>query len=173
MNELEIHDTTDRPPHFLLPAPPFSTEVPSNESIATLAAVLADLAAGTGTPPPFVDLATRTLAELCRIRAAGSLANISDLVAREFRLRPGALQSRTREQRIAFARQLAMYLCRKITGKPFPTTGRHFDRDHSTCIHACNLIERRIQRDAAFRLFIEKLEGQITGAVPTTTAAAA
>jgi hypothetical protein len=36
-------------------------------------------------------------------------------------------------------------------------------------IYACSLIERRLQHDAAFRLFIEQLAGQITGARPATT----
>ena len=56
-----------------------------------------------------------------------------------------------------------MFLCRKITGAPFELIGAHFNRDHSTVTHAYQLIERRMLRDAAFRLFIEKLEGQITG----------
>jgi hypothetical protein len=97
---------------------------------------------------PLADLAHRALAALARIRIAGRLASISDQVAREFRLCPDDLQSRTRDQR------------------------EHFNRDHSTVIHAYQLIERRM-RDAAFRLFIEKLEAQITGTVPTTRAAAA
>ncbi len=65
-----------------------------------------------------------------------------------------------------------MHLCRRITGKRFVIIGTHFDRDHSTVIHARNLIERRLVRDAAFRLFIERLEGQITGAATNTAAAA-
>src|SRR5713101_7010316 len=64
--------------------------------------------------PPLVDLARRALAALTRIRTAGRLVSISDHVARDFRLRSDELQSRSREQRIAFARQLAMFLCRKI-----------------------------------------------------------
>ncbi len=121
--------------------------------------------------PPLVDLARRALAALTQIRIGGRLVSISDHVAREFRLRSDDLQSRSREQRIAFARQLAMFLCRKITGAPFESIGEHFNRDHSTVIHAYQIIERRIRRDAAFRLIIEKLEGQITGTVPATVAA--
>jgi chromosomal replication initiator protein len=123
--------------------------------------------------PPVADLARRSLAALTRGRIAGRLANVSGQVAREFRLRPVDLQSRSREQRIAFARQLAMYLCRKITSAPFESIGEHFNRDHSTVIHAYQLIERRMARDAAFRLFIAELKGQITRTMPTTAAAAA
>jgi chromosomal replication initiation ATPase DnaA len=123
--------------------------------------------------PPLVDLARRSLAALTRACIAGRLANVSEQFAREFRLNFGDLQSRSREQRVAFARQLAMYLCRKITGAPFENIGEHFNRDHSTVIHAYQLIERRMACDAAFRLFIMKLEGRISGTVLTTSAAAA
>jgi len=123
--------------------------------------------------PPLADVARRTLAALTRARIAGRLANVSDQVARELRLRSVDLHSRSREQRIAFARQLAMQLCRKITGAPFESIGEHFNRDHSTVIHACRLIEQRMARDAAFRLFMSKLEGRIIRSMPTTAAAAA
>lgn len=114
-----------------------------------------------------------TFPVLSDIQGSIPLLVISDRVVREFRLRPDDLQSRTRDQRITFARQLARFLCRRITDPPFETIGEHFKRDHSTVIHAVNLIERRMVRDTAFRPFIEKLEGQITGTIPATTAAAA
>jgi Bacterial dnaA protein helix-turn-helix len=114
--------------------------------------------------PPLVDLAHSTLAALARIRSAGHLACITWHVARELRLRPDDLQSASREQRITFARQVAMFLCRKLTGAPFESIGQYFNRDHSTVIHAYQLIERRTERGAGFRLAIEKLEAQITTA---------
>ena len=95
----------------------------------------------------------------------GRLVVISGLIATDFRLPVADLQSRSREQRIAFVRQLAMFLSRKITGAPFKAIGAHFHRDHSTVIHAYWLIERRIQRDAAFRLFTRQLEARIVAVV--------
>jgi chromosomal replication initiation ATPase DnaA len=79
----------------------------------------------------------------------GRLVIISGLIATDFRLPVADLQSRNREQRIAFVRQLTMFLSRKITGAPFKSIGAHFHRDHSTVIHAYWLIERCIQRDTA------------------------
>ena len=122
---------------------------------------------------PLVNLARQSLAALTQARIAGRLANVSEQFAREFRLNSGDLQSRSREQHVAFARQVAMYLCRKITGAPFENIGEHFNRDHSTVIHAYQLIECRMAREAAFRLFIMKLERRISGTVLTTSAAAA
>ena len=158
------------------PVRPFCTTPQSaaDELADTLEAALRRVTTlSADTSPSLVDLARGALAALTRIRIAGRLANISAQVAREFRLRPDDLLSRSREQRIGFVRQLAMYLCRKITGASFESIGEHFNRDHSSVIHACELIERRIEGETAFRLFIEKLEGKITRTMPTTAAAAA
>jgi chromosomal replication initiation ATPase DnaA len=152
-------------------APP---ELAADELIDGLEAALRRVTALPGhASPPLVDLARRSLAALTRARMADRLGNVSDQVAREFRLRSDDLQSRSREQRVAFARQLAMHLCRKITGASFESIGEHFNRDHSTVVHACQLIELRVARDAAFRLFITKLEDRITRTMPTAAAAAA
>jgi chromosomal replication initiator protein len=57
-----------------------------------------------------------------------------------------------------------MYLCRKLTESSFPTIGEGFGRDHSTVIHAHNLILRRVSSDSAFRMSIEKIERDLKGA---------
>ena len=113
-----------------------------------------------------------TFAVLSHIQGSTLLAVISERVVRDFRLRPNDLLSRACEQRITFVRQLAMFLCRKMMGTPFQSIGEHSNRDHSTVIHACRLIERRIRGDAAFGLFIAKLKGRITKTVSITAAAA-
>src|SRR5215470_1891498 len=113
--------------------------------------------------------AQATLVEIKRIQTAHRLTAISEVVAHRFHLSPHHLRARAREQRTVFCRQVAMHLCRRITGTSFTLIGAYFGRDHSTCIYACSLIERRLQRDAAFRLFIEQLAGQITSACPATT----
>jgi chromosomal replication initiation ATPase DnaA len=146
---------------------PTEPEPAADELIDALKRVLQRAAAGNGVPQ-LTGLARRALAELKRIQGASGLASINDFVAREFHLRPDDLKSRARDQRTTFCRQMAMHLCRRITGKPFAVIGTHFNRDYSTVIHACHLIEQRTQRDAAFRLFIEKLEGRITQTFPTT-----
>jgi chromosomal replication initiator protein len=71
------------------------------------------------------------------------------------------LKSKKRTQHIAFCRQVAMYLARKLTDSSFPVIGEHFGRDHSTVIHAYNLIARRISNDSAFRMSIEKIEREL------------
>ncbi|HXN87652.1 MAG TPA: chromosomal replication initiator protein DnaA [Candidatus Binataceae bacterium] len=78
-----------------------------------------------------------------------------------FHIKLADLKSKKRTQHIAFCRQVAMYLCRKLTDCSFPAIGDHFSRDHSTVIHAYNLIARRVSGDSAFRMSIEKIEREL------------
>src|SRR5216683_3138394 len=86
---------------------------------------------------------------------------IQRTVADFFHIRLADLKSKKRTQHIAFCRQVAMYLCRKLTESSFPAIGEAFGRDHSTVIHAYNLIARRISNDSAFRFSIEKVEREL------------
>ena len=147
------------------------SEVAADELVSPLESALRRLRAEpANVSPAIAELVRCTLASLTRIRTEERLANVSGHVARAFRLPLEELQSRSREQRITFARQLAMFVCREITGAPFGLIGRHFNRDHSTVVHAHRLIERRLAREPRFRLLIEKLERQITGTAPASPA---
>jgi len=86
---------------------------------------------------------------------------IQKTVSDFFHIRLAYLKSKKRTQHIAFCRQVAMYLCRKMTDSSFPAIGEAFGRDHSTVIHAHNLIARRIANDSAFRFSIEKIEREL------------
>ncbi len=86
---------------------------------------------------------------------------IQRTVSDSFHVRLADLKSKKRTQHIAFCRQVAMYLCRKLTDSSFPCIGEAFGRDHSTVIHAYNLIARRMSNDSAFRMSIEKIEREL------------
>ncbi|MGA7873694.1 MAG: chromosomal replication initiator protein DnaA [Candidatus Binatus sp.] len=109
-----------------------------------------------------VDFARKALQDLIRnADAKPDVESIQKTVADFFHIKLTDLKSKKRTQHIAFCRQVAMYLCRKLTDSSFPTIGEHFGRDHSTVIHAHNLIMRRVTSDSAFRLSIEKIEREL------------
>src|SRR5713226_8720186 len=117
---------------------------------------LTALASVTGSPIT-IEFARQALRDL--IRAYESKRNIEAtqrVVSDRYHIRLGDLKSKQRTQRIAFCRQVAMYLCRKITSNSFPSIGEHFGRDHSTVIHAFNLIERRVNNDSALSVLNRK-----------------
>ena len=119
---------------------------------------LAALASVTGSPIT-IEFARQALRDLIRTyESKPDIETIQRMVSDCFHIRLADLKSKRRTQRVAFCRQVAMYLCRKVTGKSFPSIGDQFGRDHSTVIHAFNLIERRVNNDSAFRFSIEKIE---------------
>ncbi|HSR58935.1 MAG TPA: chromosomal replication initiator protein DnaA, partial [Candidatus Binataceae bacterium] len=109
-----------------------------------------------------LDFARQALHDLIRNQEAKpDVEAIQHTVSDFFHIRLTDLKSKKRTQHIAFCRQVAMYLCRKLTDCSFPTIGEHFGRDHSTVIHAYNLIARRVSSDSAFRMSIEKIEREL------------
>jgi chromosomal replication initiation ATPase DnaA len=106
--------------------------------------------------------ARRKLADQQAGLSARRLELLIDEIACALRIDAAKLKSRRRTQHIVFRRQIVMYLLRRLTTASFPTIGEHFGRNHSTVIHAVALIERRMERDAAFCQFVEELEAQIT-----------
>ena len=70
---------------------------------------------------------------------------IMDCVAAYFRLSPSDLLSSKRGKEVASARQIAMYICREMTGLPLASIGQAFGgRDHTTVIHACQKISEEM-----------------------------
>ena len=110
------------------------------------------------------DFARQALRDLIRTHELKpDIEMIQKTVSDFFHIRLADLKSKKRTQHIAFCRQVAMYLCRKMTDSSFPAIGEAFSRDHSTVIHAHNLIARRIANDSAFRFSIEKIERELKG----------
>jgi chromosomal replication initiator protein len=118
--------------------------------------------ASIGRTPITIEFARQALRDMIRsTEVKPDIDTIQRTVADFFHIRLADLKSKKRTQHIAFCRQVAMYLCRKMTDSSFPTIGENFGRDHSTVIHAYNLILRRISNDSAFRFSIEKIEREL------------
>jgi chromosomal replication initiator protein len=112
--------------------------------------------------PVTVEFTRQALHDLIRVQDhRPGIESIQKTVSDFFHIRLADLKSKKRTQHIAFCRQVAMYLCRKLTDNSFPVIGEHFGRDHSTVIHAYNLIARRVGNDSAFRMSIEKIEREL------------
>jgi Bacterial dnaA protein helix-turn-helix len=172
-----VSESIYRPNYFPLPPSPISTE--RDEVLDNLVGVLNTTLTH---PDEAVQLVARkALDEVRRVQEqarrklayqqAGLNARRLELLIYEIacvlQIDADKLKSRRRTQHVAFQRQIAMYLLRRVSGASFPTIGEHFRRNHSTVIYAVALIERRIKRDAVFRQLVEGLEAQITR--PTTT----
>ena len=125
------------------------------------------LASVTGSPIT-LEFARNALWDLIRTcESKSDIEAIQRVVSDCFHIHVADLKSRNRTARIAFCRQIAMYLCRKMTGNSFPNIGKYFGRDHSTVIHAFNLIEHRVSIDHPFRVTIERIERELKNTSPS------
>jgi chromosomal replication initiator protein len=135
-----------------------SSNVRELEGCLTRLAALASM----GKSAITAEFARQALRDLIRAHdVKPDIESIQRTVSDYFHIRLTELKSKKRTQHIAFCRQVAMYLCRKLTESSFPAIGEAFGRDHSTVIHAYNLIARRISNDSAFRFSIEKVEREL------------
>ena len=74
---------------------------------------------------------------------------IKEAVAREFKVPVYEIMSR--RHRAAFPRQVAIWITRRATRCSFPEVGQAFDREYTTCIHAWQVVEKRIAADPEMR----------------------
>ena len=87
---------------------------------------------------------------------------IIEMVARQYDAAPEDLVGKKRSQQIALPRQIAMYICRRMT--PLSTTkiGEAFGgRDHTTVMHGCDKIAESMAADYAFKKKVEEIIGLI------------
>lgn len=89
---------------------------------------------------------------------------IQEIVADYFHLKIEDLKSAKRTRNIAYPRQIAMYLCRRLTDLSLPKIGEKFGgRDHTTIIHGFEKISKEINKDIELSQTINELESKITG----------
>ena len=89
---------------------------------------------------------------------------IQEIVADYFHLKVDELKSAKRTRNIAYPRQIAMYLCRKLTDLSLPKIGEKFGgRDHTTIIHGFEKISKDLTKDMELSQIITELENKITG----------
>jgi chromosomal replication initiator protein len=91
-----------------------------------------------------------------------SVQDIQRAVCGHFRLSSGELLSKDRHKSVAFARQVAMYLCRQRLKCSFPELGRAFgNRDHTTVMSAVRRIEAQALKDPQVKAHLEAIEQRL------------
>ena len=93
-----------------------------------------------------------------------SVEDIQRAVCHHFKLRSTDLLSKDRHKSVAFARHVAMYLCKQRLKCSFPELGRAFgNRDHTTVISAVRKVEALRSKDPEVRAHLEALERKLGG----------
>lgn len=88
---------------------------------------------------------------------------IQDVVAGYFNLRIEDLKSQRRTRNVAYPRQIAMYLSRKLTDMSLPKIGEEFGgRDHTTVIHAYEKISDSLNTDESLQHTVNDITKKLT-----------
>jgi chromosomal replication initiator protein len=92
-----------------------------------------------------------------------SISTIQKVVSQHYRVPVESMRSKVRTARLAFPRQIAIYLARDLTTASLAQIGQRFGgRDHTTIIHACHKITDMIERDVALRSTINQLRKELS-----------
>jgi chromosomal replication initiator protein len=98
---------------------------------------------------------------------ARSIAEIKAAACEQFGLSPEELVSSGRTARLAWPRQVAMYLARELTQESLPAIGREFGgRDHTTVLHAWRRTSERMSTNVSSRSSVEELRARLN--LPTS-----
>jgi chromosomal replication initiator protein len=110
-----------------------------------------------------IDFAKQEIAAASTSRAnEASVEDVQRIVCHHFKLRSGDLLSKDRHKSIAFARHVAMYLCKQRLKCSFPELGRAFgNRDHTTVMSAVRKVEHLRGSDPEVRAHLEALERKL------------
>ena len=91
-----------------------------------------------------------------------TIENIIKYICTVYGLQEDDILGKKRPKNIALARQVAMYLCRKMTDASLPKIGSSFGgRDHTTVIHACEKIDKMKNEDKGFEAQLQQFEEKI------------
>jgi chromosomal replication initiator protein len=92
-----------------------------------------------------------------------SISTIQKVVSQHYRVPVESMRSKVRTARLAFPRQIAIYLARDLTSASLAQIGQRFGgRDHTTVIHACQKITDLIERDVSLRSTISQLRKELS-----------
>ena len=92
-------------------------------------------------------------------RPAPSVQEVKEAAAEAFGLSVRTLDGAGRSARVAFARQVAMYLTRELSDQSLPAIGAAFGgRRHATVAHACRRVEREVAANPDARRLVDSLK---------------
>lgn len=112
-----------------------------------------------------LDMTQDVLSDLLRANDRRvTIDEIQRKVAEHYNLKLADLFSERRARAVARPRQVAMYLCKKLTPRSLPEIGRKFGgRDHTTVMHAVKKIEELMQEDGSFKDEVDLVRRALVG----------
>jgi chromosomal replication initiator protein len=92
-----------------------------------------------------------------------TIEKIQKAVAASYRIRVDELISKSNTRRLSLPRQVAMYLCKRLTKHSYPEIGRAFGgKHHTTVIHSFGKIESLVTSDSNIQRLINEITESLT-----------
>ncbi len=111
-----------------------------------------------------LDLARPVVAHAIRMRRSQvNFEMITQAVAAHFNINPDLFFTKTRKREISDARQIVMYLSKKLAGMSLKNIGTKLGRTHATVIYACRNIDDRLSIDSDLRTSIDEIQSALNG----------
>ena len=86
-------------------------------------------------------------------------------VCKFYNVDEATLRGTLKNKRTADARQIAVYLIRKLTNLSTPDIGKEFNRDHSTILHSINKVEIALSADETLKKQIQDITATINSSL--------
>jgi len=92
-----------------------------------------------------------------------SVEKILDTVCNHFNLNKALIYTPSRKQEIVQARQITMFLAKKLTEYSYAHIGKIVGgKDHATVVHACKTIKDQVEINKTFRATVEAVENSLS-----------
>jgi chromosomal replication initiator protein len=96
------------------------------------------------------------------IQSDVSVDFIQKTVAEYFKVELEAMKGKIKKREIVVPRQVAMYFCKRYTQLTLALIGENFGgRDHSTVIHALEMVEDLMKTDVNFKVSVDELSKKL------------
>ncbi len=109
-------------------------------------------------------IAQDALRNVTQVREENTLtiAIVQKAVADHFKVTVDDLRARSNMRQVLVPRQVAMYLCKRLTKRSYPEIARQFGgKHHTTVMHSVEKIEQVLSTDREMQLVIKKLTDSI------------
>ena len=100
----------------------------------------------------------------CKVRKKDlTVDKIAQNVADYYELTVKDLKSTARQQKIANARHVAVYLAREVLQMSYESIGEFFNKKHTTIMYSCDMIADKLKTDSELKSVIEELKASLRG----------
>ena len=100
----------------------------------------------------------------CEVRKKDiTIEKIAQITANYFDLTVKDLKSTARQQKIAHARHLAVYLSREVLTLSYEAIGEYFAKKHTTIMYSCDIVADKLKSDRNIQSEVEELTALIKG----------